>query len=394
LSDTQLKKEFQSQLRMFEQEFACLGEATKHSDKNECVLMNEGSVECDAVKILQSANRRSFFSSASCEYFALQIGLSYIDMPQRRLAGCIRDIENLSNFFDRRQVRFSTHVVCSDQSTSINATQKLGGSRDDIFAGMKLITDAMSRSVAANKFLFLNFSGHGMQVHDEDGDEADGFDEAICPCDFEHAGAIIDDELSRWLEMLPPHRLFAVCDCCHSGTCLDLGEFSGFFGSGCRDDQVSADAKSAGSASGAFTACILHALSSGDCSPAEASSRIRESLLQAGLAQDPVMQCTTSSVLDGWGCDFPKDAVLGLQLEATGTVRAVDQHASADNVCTVSDLQRISQDLLSIVDPSVLNELQNVPNGELERVKFLVQSVMSLKADHEREKLAFAQQLS
>jgi hypothetical protein len=183
----------------------------------------------------------------------------------------------------------------------------------------------MARSVAANKFLFLNFSGHGTQIRDVDGDEADGFDEALCPCDFESAGVIVDDDLSQWLEILPPHQLFAVCDCCHSGTCLDLGEFSGFFCSGCRDDQVSANANSMGGASGALTACLVHALSSGDCAPSEVAARVCENLLQCGFDQKPVMTCTTSSVLDGWGSDFPKAAVKGLQLVSSGTVRNISQ---------------------------------------------------------------------
>jgi hypothetical protein len=102
----------------------------------------------------------------------------------------VKDIENWGEFFGRRQVQFSVHVVCSDQETSITATQKLGGCRNDIMAGMKLVSDAMARSVAAQKFLFFNFSGHGTQVRDDDGDEADGLDEALCPCDFETAGVI------------------------------------------------------------------------------------------------------------------------------------------------------------------------------------------------------------
>jgi hypothetical protein len=234
-------------------------------------------------------------------------------------------VQNWSDFFSRRHVQFSTHVVCSDQSTAIDATHKLGGCRDDILAAMKLITDAMGRSVAANKFLFFNFSGHGTQIRDVDGDEADGFDEALCPCDFESAGVIVDDDLSQWLEILPSHQLFAVCDCCHSGTCLDLGEFSGFFCSGCRDDQVSADAKSLGSTSGALTACLIHALSSGDCGASEVAARVSENLLQCAFNQKPVMTCTTSSVLDGWGTDFPKAAVKGLQLVSSGTVRNIGQ---------------------------------------------------------------------
>jgi len=62
-------------------------------------------------------------------------------------------------------------VVCYDKIASIDATHKLGGSRSDILSGMKLIMDAMSQSVAVNKFLFFNFSGHGTQVRDGHGDE-------------------------------------------------------------------------------------------------------------------------------------------------------------------------------------------------------------------------------
>ena len=54
----------------------------------------------------------------------------------------------------------------------------------------------------------------------------DCLDEALCPSDFEFAGSIVDDDMSRWLTVLPPHnthQLSAVCDCRHSATCLHLG---------------------------------------------------------------------------------------------------------------------------------------------------------------------------
>lgn len=44
--------------------------------------------------------------------------------------------------------------------------------------------------------LFFHFAGHGDQQKDLDGDEADGWDEAICPLDFDpktKRGLIIDD---------------------------------------------------------------------------------------------------------------------------------------------------------------------------------------------------------
>ena len=36
-------------------------------------------------------------------------------------------------------------------------------------------------------------SGHGGQTKDQDGDEADGYDEAIYPVDFNQVGHIVDD---------------------------------------------------------------------------------------------------------------------------------------------------------------------------------------------------------
>ena len=63
-------------------------------------------------------------------------------------------------------------MVCYDKIASIDAAHKLGGSRSDILSGMKLTMDAMMiQSVAVNKFLLFNFSGHGTQVRDGHGDE-------------------------------------------------------------------------------------------------------------------------------------------------------------------------------------------------------------------------------
>lgn len=50
----------------------------------------------------------------------------------------------------------------------------------------------------------LFFSGHGGQTLDQDGDEADGLDEFICPVDYKSAGNIVDDELKSLLTKLLP----------------------------------------------------------------------------------------------------------------------------------------------------------------------------------------------
>jgi len=78
--------------------------------------------------------------------------------------------------------------------------------------------------VLAGDHLFFLFSGHGGQKEDQNGDEEDGYDETILPCDHRTAGIIIDDDLHDWLVKRIPvgAKLTALMDCCHSGTGLDL----------------------------------------------------------------------------------------------------------------------------------------------------------------------------
>ncbi len=71
--------------------------------------------------------------------------------------------------------------------------------------------------------VFLYFSGHGLQVKDESGDEGDGMDEAISTYDLKAAdddwtNVILDDELEPLLAGLKGRAVTVVIDACHSGT--------------------------------------------------------------------------------------------------------------------------------------------------------------------------------
>jgi len=117
-----------------------------------------------------------------------------------------------------------------------------------------------------------------------------------------------------------------VCDCCHSGTCLDLGEFDGVFVSGCRDDECAADARDGGGKTGgALTMMLLNALSGSDCSGEVLEQRIEASCRSGEFSQRPVLQCTSSSVLRGWGAAKEEGLVVGGGggLQKTGALRAV-----------------------------------------------------------------------
>jgi hypothetical protein len=68
--------------------------------------------------------------------------------------------------------------------------------------------------------LVITFSGHGTYQPDEDGDEADGLDEALCPYDLQTNGAaLIDDEIkSIFGARKAGVRIVLISDSCHSGT--------------------------------------------------------------------------------------------------------------------------------------------------------------------------------
>ncbi|GAB4862002.1 Metacaspase-1 [Ancistrocladus abbreviatus] len=142
--------------------------------------------------------------------------------------------------------------------------------------------------------LVFHYSGHGSQQRNYNGDEVDGYDETLCPLDFETQGMIVDDEINVTIvRPLPPGvKLHAIIDACHSGTVLDLpflcrmnrsgqyawedhrprtGVWKGSNGgevisfSGCDDDQTSADtaALSKITSTGAMTYCFIQAIERG-----------------------------------------------------------------------------------------------------------------------------------
>ncbi|KAL2902175.1 Metacaspase-1 [Bienertia sinuspersici] len=76
----------------------------------------------------------------------------------------------------------------------------------------------------AGDSLVFHYSGHGSQQRNLNGDEVDGYDETLCPLDFQTRGMIVDDEINDTLvkPLLPGVKLHAIIDACHSGTMLDL----------------------------------------------------------------------------------------------------------------------------------------------------------------------------
>jgi hypothetical protein len=145
---------------------------------------------------------------------ALYVGINYIG-GKSPLKGCINDVHNISQLIAKR-FGFTSAVILTDDQ----ADEKKKPTYDNIINAMKwLVQDAK-----AGDSLFFHFSGHGGTTRDKDGDELDGFDESILPCDYLTNGQIVDDVIRENLvEPLPQGcRLTAIFDSCHSGTIMDL----------------------------------------------------------------------------------------------------------------------------------------------------------------------------
>lgn len=148
---------------------------------------------------------------------ALLIGINYFGTSYE-LKGCINDVHSIKNFL-METYGFPSEGIVMMTDNQINNPERMP-TRQNILDAMNWLADG----ARPNDSLFFHFSGHGSQVPDQDGDEADGYDETICPCDFTMEGMIVDDEMNRILVRPLPAgcRLTAFFDCCHSGTALDL----------------------------------------------------------------------------------------------------------------------------------------------------------------------------
>lgn len=149
---------------------------------------------------------------------ALIIGINYTG-TRAALRGCVNDAKNMKNLLSRNQFPDdSSHMVMlvDDRGTPSNYQP----TRSNILKAMQWLM----QGVREGDVLFFHFSGHGAQVPDRTGHEADGLNETILPLDYQNKQQITDDEL--WGSLVYPlpagARLTALMDCCHSGTGLDL----------------------------------------------------------------------------------------------------------------------------------------------------------------------------
>lgn len=137
---------------------------------------------------------------------ALLIGINRYRIPGSDLRGCVNDIDNMA----RTLTAFAGFGAADIATLSdLTATRK----------AMQNGVQRLLKGARKGDVLLLHYSGHGANVPDKNGDEADRRDEILCPTDLDWYDPLTDDWLRRTFNTLPAGvNLTVVMDCCHSGT--------------------------------------------------------------------------------------------------------------------------------------------------------------------------------
>jgi len=187
----------------------------------------------------------------------LLIGINYIENAQNTLLGCIHDVANM-----HQKIR-NSYPECKEFLTLTDDQEDplRKPTRKNILDGIRWLTNGLM----SGQSVLFHYSGHGGLTLDYSGDEKSGYDSCIYPIEKGKIQCITDDELRACLVNKIPAgcKCFAILDCCHSGSALDLryvynapnyGRLtmsqhtrypktngSVIFLSGCKDTQLAAD---------------------------------------------------------------------------------------------------------------------------------------------------------
>jgi hypothetical protein len=133
---------------------------------------------------------------------SLNIGINDYPGTGNDLSGCRNDANDWREALEARGFKATSLLdAAATKSNMHEAISKIVGDtgRDDIAV--------------------ITYSGHGTWVPDEDADEVDGRDEALCPYDITEGRILTDDELYEiFSERKRGARIIVISDSCHSGT--------------------------------------------------------------------------------------------------------------------------------------------------------------------------------
>lgn len=244
---------------------------------------------------------------------ALLFGLNYAHCSQGQLNGCINDVRKISDYI-KNTLKIPIDVYTDDVNKEDTSGKGI----------IRRLYELALESYKSNlDFVWIHYSGHGSYVQDTNGDEKDGQDECLVPCDYETNGMIPDDYIKSLFSYFNPRtRVICVFDCCHSGTMGDM-KYSWNSArsvaieniecnipskiitlSGCLDAQTSSDTYNLMGDSqyvGALTACLLMVLQKNPAVKNDVFAlleALRTMLKEKGYSQIPKLGSTYNLIRD------------------------------------------------------------------------------------------------
>jgi len=151
-------------------------------------------------------------SVAQAEDHALIVNLSQYSDPRANLSGIENDIPLMKEVLDK----------LSFKPTQIKTLSNAQATRKGILEGVE---GWLIAGVKPEDRVVVYYNGHGGQVKDVSGDEADGCDEVLIPYDLDNP--ILDDEIQVLLQRIPAEQVLVILDSCFSGTATKAKGFKG-----------------------------------------------------------------------------------------------------------------------------------------------------------------------
>jgi len=196
-----------------------------------------------------------------------------------------------------------TKLLTGAGVTSIFNLANTQATKENVIANIEKIGEMADEN---DTFLFF-YSGHGANMPDQDGDEDDGMDEALClpnaSGECNETTWLRDDDFAQALADVQCGNKLIIMDCCHSGTMLDFDR-PNWHGqhaisiTGCKDAQESASTVAIGQQGGAFSKCLYHAVTEigdKDVTVGEVYNKLnayRHQFIPAGHQQEIQLQCS------------------------------------------------------------------------------------------------------
>lgn len=146
---------------------------------------------------------------------AVMVGINYTGDNPGELSGCHNDVLNMKEYLmDCHGFEEDDIVVLMDDGEHTRPTSE----------NMMAAFQTLAAEAQPGDALFVHYSGHGCSIGDDEREEEDGKDEALCPVDYAEAGVLRDDDIFAILVAPLPEGCTMTCimDCCHSGTIVSV----------------------------------------------------------------------------------------------------------------------------------------------------------------------------